>query len=298
MSESTIRTKIRQQIKPFQREVTYTTGWAGELTFAELEAQIAPQIANRIKRFGVYGQDIADSVQIGLMRLWLRLVDEPDFLADDTLTRSVWRAIAVCGCTTILSRNRRYHFFSDMEENTGVDTDEYAVHGFDRRTQIWDAIERWARFATETDIRMDIEQAINAIAERYADDITGLVALYLLTTEAKPLETIAAHRLPRSSVYARMDQIRERLQKLLVDYKPRERRTWRDRFDAGEIAPYLQVVAHYEDRPLALAAIYTLTTQAKVRHFATNENERRRVTQYRRAAVKRLAAAYGQAIAF
>lgn len=298
MSESTIRTRIRQQIKPFQREVTYTTGWAGELTFAELETQIAPQIANRIKRFGVYGQDIADSVQIGLMRLWLRLVDEPDLLADDTLTRAVWRAIAVCGCTTILSRNRRYHFFSEMEENTGIDTDEYAVHGFDRRTQIWDAKERWARFATETDILLDITRAINVIADRYADDITGLVALYLLTTDAKPLETIAAHNLPRSSVYARMDQIRERLQKLLADYRPRDRHTWRDRFEAGEIEPYLQVVAHFEDRPLALAAIYTLTTRTKVRHFAANENERQRLRQYRRAALKRLATAYGQAIAF
>lgn len=219
-------------------------------------------------------------------------------LAQDDLKRAVWRAIAVCGCATLFSKNRRYELFCDIDANTGVDTDEYAVHGFDQRVQIWDAQERWAGYATETDIRMNIAQAINAIAERYVDDITGLVALYLLTTEAKPLETIVAHRLPRSSFYARIDQIRERLQKLLSDYKPRDRQTWRDRFNAGEIAPYRQVVAHYADRPLALAAIYTLTTRTKVRHFAANENERQRLRQYRRAAVKRLAAAYGKAIAF
>ena len=91
MSE-TIRTEIRQQIKSFPQEATYSTGWAGELTFAELEAQIAPQIANKIKRFGVYGQDIPDSVQTDLMRLWLRLIDERDLLAYDNLNRAVWRA--------------------------------------------------------------------------------------------------------------------------------------------------------------------------------------------------------------
>ena len=198
----------------------------------------------------------------------------------------------------IVDKQKRYDFFVDIEARTGIEVDEYGIHGDDTRVQIWDAKERWAGFATRTDIQLDIERAITAIAERYADDITGLVALYILTTDTKPLQTIDAHNLPQSSVYARLDQIRERLRKLLAEYKPTPRRTWRERFEDGEIAPYLEVVAHYEDRPLALAALYTLSTRAKVRHFVACERDRRTVTRYRRAALKRLEAAYGQAASF
>jgi hypothetical protein len=298
MSLSAVRSRIRCQIRPFVRVATYPTGWGGDLTFDQIADKIAPQIASKIKRFGVYGQNIPDCAQTGLMRLWLRLCDQADMLAADDLTRTVWRAIAVCGCTTLLAQNRRYDLFSDIEDGTGIDTDEYAVHGYDSRRQIWDAKERWAGYATATDVRIDLTAAIQSIAERYADDITGLVALYILMTDARPLETMAAHRLPRSSVYARVDQIRQRLHRLLAEYKPADRRTWRERFEEGEIAPYLEVVAHYEDRPLALAALYTLTTRAKVRHFARHENERRRLTQYRTAALKRIEAAYSRAASF
>jgi len=212
MTTSPLRNKIRAQIKPFAHVNTYPTGWGGDLTFEQIAEQVGPLMAKKITRFGLFGQDIPDSVQIGLMKLWLKLVDEPDLLAHDDLIRTTWRAIGVCGCTTIVDKQKRYDFFVDITANTGVDTDEYGVHGDDTRAQIWDAKERWAGFATRTDIQIDIERAINAIADRYADDITGLIALYILTTTAKPLQTIDAHNLPQSSVYARLDQIRERCQ--------------------------------------------------------------------------------------
>ncbi len=295
---TTSRNKIRSQIKPFPKVTTYPTGWGGDLTFEQIAEQVGPLMAKKITRFGVFGQDIPDSVQNGLMKLWLKLVDEPELLAHDDLTRTVWRAIAVCGCTTIVDKQKRYDFFADIQANTGIDVDEYGVHGDNTRVQIWDAKERWAGFATRTDVQIDLERAIVAIAERYADDITGLIALYVLTTDVESLPTIAAYNLPQSSVYARLDQIRERLRKLLADYKPTPRRTWRERLDGGEIAPYLEVVAHYEDRPLALAALYTLSTRAKVRHYVACEKDRRTVTRYRRAALKRLEAAYGRAASF
>ena len=298
MTQSTFRKNIRRQIKPFPTETTYITHWQGRLTFAQIAAQIEPLMAKKLSRFGIFGQDIPDSIQTGLMKLWLKLVDDPELLADDTLDRATWRAIGVCGCTVLVDKQKRYDYFVDMEANTGIDVDEYGVHGGDTRVQIWDAKERWAGFATRTDIQTDIERAIVSIAERYADDITGLIALYILTTDVKSLPTIDAHNLPQSSVYARLDQIREQLRSLLEEYAPTKRRTWRERFDAGEIAPYLEVVAHYEDRPLALAALYTLGTRAKVRHYAACEKERRTVTRYRKAAAKRLEAAYGRAASF
>ena len=197
MSESTFRSKIRSQIKPFPKIATYPTGWGGAMTFDAIAERIGPLMAKKITRFGVFGQDIPDSVQTGLMKLWLKLTDEPELLACDALTRTVWRAIAVCSCMVIVDKQERYNFFADIQANTGMDVDEYGVHGDDSRLQLWDAKERWAGFATRIDVQFDIERAITTIAQHYADDITGLVALYILTTDAKPLQTINAHNLPQ-----------------------------------------------------------------------------------------------------
>ena len=112
---TTSRDKIRSQIKPFPKVATYPTGWGGELAFAAIAAQVEPLMAKKLTRFGVFGQDIPDSVQTGLMKLWLKLVDEPGLLAHDDLTRTVWRAIAVCGCTTIIDKQKRYDFFIDIQ---------------------------------------------------------------------------------------------------------------------------------------------------------------------------------------
>ena len=94
-------------------------------------------------------------------------------------------------------------------------------------------------------------------------------------------------------IYERMTAIKHRLQRILKEYEPIQPRTWQERLEAGEIEPYLEVVEHYSDRPLALFTIYTLTTEAKVKKFARDEKERKMIFYYRKKIKKKLAIAYG-----
>src|SRR5690606_13698022 len=130
------------------------------------------------------------------------------------------------------------------------------------------------------------------------DDIKGLVALYILTTCADSLATIDAHNLAHSMVYERMTAIKHRLQRELKDYEPIQPRTWQERLQSGEVEPYLAVINHYQDKPLALFAMYTLTTDVKVRKFARDNKERKMIVYYRKKCLKRIEAAYGQAASF
>jgi hypothetical protein len=78
------------------------------------------------------------------------------------------------------------------------------------------------------------------------------------------------------------------------DYEPIQPRTWQEHLAAGEVEPYLQVVEHYQDRPLALFALYTLTTETKVRRFARDDKARKMIFYYRKKCLNRIEAAYGQ----
>jgi len=293
MSEATTRSKIRESIEPFPHTPRYPTGWGGELTFEEIAECLSPMMANKLKRFGNYGQDIPDSIQTGLMRLWMRLVEDPNLLADVGIFGAMWRALAISKSTTLQKQNKKYLPFTDIEGELALDVDEYGIPGYSSPTAWQKSSERWAPWATKIDFRLDITEAIHAIAEEYADDIKGLVALYILTTSVDSKAALEAHNLAHSMVYERMTAIKHRLQRILKEYEPIQPRTWQERLEAGEIEPYLQVVEHYSDRPLALFAIYTLTTEAKVKKFARDEKERKMIFYYRKKIKKKLAIAYG-----
>ena len=52
MDREAIRAKIRSQIRPFQGEQRYPTGWNGEMTFEEIRDALTPSL-NRLMRAGV-----------------------------------------------------------------------------------------------------------------------------------------------------------------------------------------------------------------------------------------------------
>lgn len=289
---------IRNQIRPFPRIATYPTGWDGKLTFEQIAAQISPRVAWKLKHFGVYGQDIPDSLQTGLMKLWESLTKSPDLLADKSLYDTVWIVIGASNSNWHVRYHCRYTTFADVVNDDDDDADEYSISGLPNPSESWCADERWASWAAKVDFRLDITEAIRAIAEEYADDIKGLVALYILTTSADSQATLDAHNLGHSMVYERMTAIKHKLQRLLKEYEPIYPRIWQERLQAGEIEPYLKVVEYYQDTPLALFALYTLTTEAQVRKFARDEKERKMITYYRKKCLKRIEAAYGRAASF
>src|SRR5690606_17579773 len=93
----------------------YPTGWGGDLTFEEITERLSPMMANKLRRFGNYGQDIPDSIQTGLMRLWMRLIEDPNLLADVGIFGAMWRALAISKSTTLQKQNKKYLPFTDIE---------------------------------------------------------------------------------------------------------------------------------------------------------------------------------------
>lgn len=297
MSES-IRSKIRQQIKPLPKGRLFLTGWNSELTFEQITEEVSPKVAWKFKQYGLCGQDIPDSIQNGLMKLWEQLLETPDLLSEMNFMGAVWRVIAGSNSTWYLRYHRRYKTYTDVEFDRGYEVEEFGISGSYSKFDWWSVTERWSRFASKVDFRLDITDAMKTVAEEYDDDMKGLIALYILTTGVEPMETIATFGHPKSMVYERIKGIRDRLQRILKDYEPIHPRTWQERLQAGEVEPYLQVVDHYQNRPLALFALYTLTTETKVGRFARDNKERTMIFYYRKKCLKRMEAAYGQAASF
>jgi len=297
MSES-IRIKIRQQIKPMPKGRLFLTGWNGELTFEQIAEEVSPKVSWKFKQYGLCGQDIPDSIQNGLMKLWEQLLETPDLLAETNFMGAVWKVIAGSNSTWYLRYHNRYKTYTDIEFDRGYEVEEFGISGMSGRADWWSVAEHWSRFASKVDFRLDITAAMETIAEEYDDDMKGLIALYILTTSVEPMETIATFGHPKSMVYERIKGVRDRLQRLLKEYEPIAPRTWQERLEAGEVEPYLQVVEHYQDKPIALMALYTLTTQTKINRYAKDEKQRKMILYYRKKCLKRIEAAYGRAASF
>ena len=274
-------------------EQRYPTSWGADQTFEQIRDDLAPLVASVLRRYYTYGADLEDSLQTGFMRLWEQLVEEPTLLTTLSRIEVAYRVNSRSKSTTLYKQNKKYLPFSVMQGDSDFDMDEYGISGYANPSAWWRSSERWAVWAGEVDIRTDIADAIGAIAEEYADDIKGLVALYILTTSVDSKAALEAHNLPHSQVYSRMADIKRRLQDLLREYEPIQPSTWQERLEAGETEPYLRVVADYQDKPLALFALYTLTTKAKIRKFVRDEKERKMITYYRKKLKKKLAIAYG-----
>lgn len=287
-------TYTRSKTRPILRESRYPTGWAGKRTFTQIADDLSPIVTRLLRRYYTRGQDIPDSLQTGLMCLWERLVENPALLADTSLLKAAYRVLAISKCTTLNKRRQRVIPFSVLEGDSDYDMDEYGIGGLSTPSEWWNSAEHWATWATKMDARLDFQAALTAIAEEYADDIKGLVALYILTTSADKMATIKTHRLGHSMVYLRMAAIQRKLQILLADYAPGRHMTWQQRYRSGDIAPLQRIRAKYQDVAIALRAIDTLTNGEKLRRIATSERERKQLMYYRWKCGKQIAQAYRQ----
>ncbi|GAB5493714.1 MAG: hypothetical protein Phog2KO_39290 [Phototrophicaceae bacterium] len=293
-----IRDRIRSAVKPFPRKSTYSTSWNGEMTFEEVVDYVSPLVVRQYKRYGMYGQDIPDALQNGLMQLWQELVDNPNFLTEQSNWDVVWHVVRKSKSHLNQYYRKTKIPFTDIEGERGYSIEEYGLRETKLRLNWWDVADHHARFTHHVDFRLDITSAMEILAEEYEDDMKGLIALYILTTEVEPMETIATFGHPKSMVYERIKGIRDRLQRILEEYELIQPRTWQERLADGEVEPYLQVVEHYQDLPIALFALYTLTTDTKVKRFAKDNKQRKMIFYYRKKCLKSIEAVYGQAASF
>ena len=177
MSEA-IRTKIRQQIKPFQREVTYTTGWAGELSFEEIHKQLIPNMNRLLRYYRKPAAYIPDILQEGFMRLWWDLCEEPTMLADANKGDALRMVLDRTRTPAFVRRAyRREVYLEDLAIQSG-DPDEFIIEGYEGRY-----FKDHSEFSRAIDIRVDFEFVIQHLVEKYKDSLPHLAALYYITTD-------------------------------------------------------------------------------------------------------------------
>ena len=156
--------EFSSQIKPYPRTAVYPTSWAGGMTFQQIYDDLAHYASNVMKHFGILPHEIPDCLQIGFMVLWETLSAQRDFLAQKTRRQAVFFVLARCKISSMRCGENRYDsldaLISDDWHNT---SDEHAITGLEA-----DRDERWAAWATDVDIRIDVEQNMRKLAAKYA----------------------------------------------------------------------------------------------------------------------------------
>ncbi len=182
---SDVRSHIRGQIRPFPRIATYPTSWAGALTFEQIYDDLARYVTNVMKGKGIHRTNyLPDCIQHGFMALWLELVENRDFLAHKTRQQAVFFILARCKISTLRYYDDKYDSLEElMSYDWRSNWDEHTITGFSAPSAWWNSVEQWATWAAEIDIRIDVEQIMRKLAEKYADSFKHLVALYAVTTQ-------------------------------------------------------------------------------------------------------------------
>jgi len=94
---------------------------------------------------------------------------------------AVYFILARCKISTLRYREQQYDSFEELVSDDRHDTaDEHAITGWEYNRE-----ERWAAWATDIDLRLDVEQVMGKLAAKYIDSPKHLIALYQVTTSVK-----------------------------------------------------------------------------------------------------------------
>ncbi len=243
MSDSDIRSKIRSQIKPFPREVLYATTWGGAMTFAQIRDSLTPNI-NRLMRYYRYVEvDIPDMIAHGFMRLWEKLVEQSDFLTTVDQGGAIKWVMYRSGISHYRKFYRREMYLEDLATCSG-DPDEFIIDGYEGRFYT-----SHSDYSCHVDLRVDLESAIQHMAEKYMHSLPHLAALYYITTSVGPDDAaaIAGRSGTKKSWWLTsiVKPMREELADLLGIFR-RQSVQWKDKFVAGDEIPLRRLVDQYE----------------------------------------------------
>jgi len=284
---------IRSQIRPFPRVATYPTLWGGEMSFEQISEYIRPHAARMLLRqYRVWAQDLDDCLQNGLMYVWEQLAADRDFLAKKSRFEA---ALIVCyrsKSTSIRKQNLRYEYMEDFwAKHDFKHPEEMRIGGLERFKI---AGERWATWATLTDIRIDIERAVLTVYEQVKDDPAGLLALYAATTcvTSKDLAYVVPGK-GEDAIRWRTVAIRDQLRGMLGTLQ-KQKPTWREKFNSGEVEPAITLLEDHREYIIRHDAIKSLlegiSSSQAAKTFGHNVNT---LQYHRRRANKELAQVYG-----
>ena len=316
MSETTSRSKIRESIQPFPRVATYPTSWAGPQTFREIYDNLAHYASNIMKTKGIHRTNyLPDCIQHGFMALWLELVEDNDFLANKDRRQAVFFILARCKISSLRYYDDKYDSLEELISYDWHNTwDEHTIIGLTNPTSSWKSIERWATWATELDIRIDVERIIHKLVEKYADSFEDLIALYAVTTQATYKYTASLAGVPettwsRKYITPMLLEVQYEFAEVCLvkhDYTMPERKEivhggqykspyteWREQYNAGDTAPAEALLAAYSHTVCVSGAIRA-QIEGKTYKQAAIELDKKPTTfsKYMKRAARMLAAAY------
>jgi len=266
---------FRSKIKPFPTVAVYPTSWAGDQTFEQIHDDLAHYTSNVMKRYGFLPYEIPDCLQIGFMVLWETLSAQRDFLAQKTRRQAVFFILARCKISTMRYQEDRYDSLDAMISNNWRNTaDEHTIDGMQHRQG-----ERWAGWATEIDMRIDIERIMHKLADKYADSIKHLAALYHVTTQvsrndAAMIAGTTPYRWHKAYVIPMIQEVQYEFAHVFMEHhgytmpeveEPAKRtsvarenaphRAWRVQYRCGRTAPAEALLARYRHTPCLILAL-------------------------------------------
>lgn len=243
MTDSTTCINNRFGIRPFPRTAAYPTSWGGEMTFAQIRDSLTPNI-NRLMRYYRYVEvDIPDMIAHGFMRLWEKLVEQPDFLTTVDHGGAIKWVMYRSGISHYRKFYRREMYLEDLATRSG-DPDEFIIDGYEGRYYTGHS-----DYSRHVDLRIDLERVIQHMAEKYIDSLPHLAALYYITTEVGPADAaaIAGRDGTKKSWWLTsvVKPMREELADLLGIFR-RQPMQWKDKFLDGDEIPLWRLVDQYE----------------------------------------------------
>ncbi len=284
---------LRSQIRPFPREAHYPTGWNGGMTFEEIRDSLTPKI-NRLMRYYRYVEvDIPDMIAHGFMRLWEELSKQPDLLAEMDQGGATKWVMYRSGSSHYKKFYRREMYLEDLATRSN-DPDDFIIDGYDRGHLI-----DHARYAEAVDTRLDIEQTMRQMAEKYMHSQKHLVALYYITTSVAPDDAAELAGCGGTKkcwwLTSVVKPMREELCEQLGLFRPRQM-TWQEKLRAGQEEPLQRLIEEYEaaGKDCMAATLRSLSQYESAKTLMERlELPKSHVHYLRRTAHKELNQAYG-----
>jgi hypothetical protein len=263
------------QIKPFPCVAIYPTSWAEPMTFEQIHDDLAHYASNVLKSYGVLPHQLPDCLQNGFMALWETLSAQHEFLAQKTRRQAVFFILARSKISTMQYQAKMYDSLDAMISDGWHNTVDEQIDGMQHQRG-----ERWAGWATEIDMRIDIERVMHKLVTKYGDSLRHLAALYYITTQVSrhdaasiagmtPWNWVQSYVLPVPAevryefAEAFLETHDYPAPKPIIEYPDKNRsngrfvspyRAWRDQYSAGHTAPAEALINQYGHTPcLSLA---------------------------------------------
>lgn len=240
MSVSTPRIRIRQLIKPFRHERLFPTGWAGAMSFAELYDDLTPNLTRLLRYYRRPSSYLPDIIQEGFMRFWWNLCGEPDMLAQQDKGGALRLLLNQTRIPDFVRKSTQHEIYIEELALSSNDPDDFIIEGYEGRHY-----KEHSEFSRAVDIRLDFEQVIQEMAEKYQDQHAHLIALYYITTSVSPDDAAElAGRGGTKKCWWLTDivkPIREELAEKLSIFVP-TKQNWKTKFFSGDETPFWQLV--------------------------------------------------------